>query len=1188
MVRPALRPRGSSANALVVKLSRIEIKGFKSIARKTAFVVADGVTCIAGPNGCGKSNIVDAVRWALGEQSPRALRASSMSEIIFSGTQDVPPSSIASVTLEFARNGGGFPKTLDGFERFSVTRRLSRSGESEYFINGVRCRLKDITDLFLDTGIGRNGYAIIEQGRIKDIIQARPEELRCLIEDAAEVGRFRVKRAEALRRLEAASQNLARARDLLDEVSRQRAELKAQASKARRYQELRARANDMERLLMADELCRVRDRRASLERELREIDARIASLEERASESRSRRISLEQEAEKARAHMEELSLDLAGARGERAAIMQRMEGLKARVSDLQDSRNRLALGVEETRRTLASMDDDKRGLEAGIEVAKESIVKLQDELDDAEKLVAQRERTHQDADRAYREQREALFALIGEMRALEERAGELDERHRDAVQRCARMRKDLADLDAEAVACDAEGARLDAERTAARAAREPLEAQVTSFDEECTQLARRIDEMSGRVGNLDVAAAQVSATIDMLDRVIAGDLGKDGDARGDLNGARILGDAISVKDGYETAVGLSLGSALDYVVVRDHSEILAMGHLHEKVPGFAVEIPYDTNGDRHAGRPVGAGVRGRLLDHIEAADECRGIVQALAKDHWVVDEIETAFELWKRGERRAVLVSMDGMVLEPSGILRTTREGRRYADILKARSERGALVSKRNALEEERRQISEELARAREAHRDLLLGRQEAVSTLTKLDHSEASLRERAAALEARRDRVEAHLGAAREDLEILIDMESRLASQARECREGLGVMAQRRSQMEQSLHAMERDCRAAREALDEARKTVATVRGRLHAEQVAQAHRQASLDAIVESAASQIRALSAAIDQMEKIGEALALMELDMTACIRDADQNDERIRSLESLAGTMMPEYERALNVAGACRTEEEGIRSDLDGLRRRRSELLLDLRESEVAWAMGAQRMEARFGLVSEDVPDGFDAGEARRIVAEIEERIERMGQINFASLEAHEQVQKRWEDLHRQYEDLVQASDRLREVIRNIERESSRAFSETFSKVKGYFQDIFTSMFGGGKADLVERPSDEGEEPGIEIFASPPFKRLRSMSLLSEGEKTLCAVSFVFALFRVNPSPFCILDEVDAPLDDANITRLNRLIRTFCAETQFLVVTHNRHTMEMADILYGVTYETPGISKVVSVALEEGDV
>ncbi len=293
-----------------MKLSRIEIKGFKSIAKKTTLVVAGGVTCIAGPNGCGKSNIIDAAKWALGEQSAKSLRASAMSEVIFSGTQDVGPGSMASVTLEFVKDGGHFPTSLEGFDEVAITRRLFRTGESEYLINNVKCRLKDITDLFLDTGLHKNGYAIVEQGKVKDIIQAKPEEIRYLIEEAAEVGKFRIKRTEALRRLEATSKNLERINDLLGEVTKQRNDLKTQANKARRYQELRKEVNEISRLLSACELKDIAMLKGSYEAELKGIDARLAQLENQRTILAEKLAEHETESARLKGEMDRLSASL--------------------------------------------------------------------------------------------------------------------------------------------------------------------------------------------------------------------------------------------------------------------------------------------------------------------------------------------------------------------------------------------------------------------------------------------------------------------------------------------------------------------------------------------------------------------------------------------------------------------------------------------------------------------------------------------------------------------------------------------------------------------------------------------------------------------------------------------------------------------------------------------------------------
>ena len=296
------------------------------------------------------------------------------------------------------------------------------------------------------------------------------------------------------------------------------------------------------------------------------------------------------------------------------------------------------------------------------------------------------------------------------------------------------------------------------------------------------------------------------------------------------------------------------------------------------------------------------------------------------------------------------------------------------------------------------------------------------------------------------------------------------------------------------------------------------------------------------------------------------------------------EEITRVQIIKEDLQPQLDELAEILQSLKESLEQCRENMDHLEKTRNTCMLRRKEQEIACSMSTERLVSRFGKDFPDKPHDFNPEQAREKVEVLEKRIEKMGQINFASIDAYENVQARWDDLHRQYEDIVQAGTRLKEVISNIERQSTKAFMATFEKVKVNFQEIFAAIFGGGKADIV-LVDEEGAEPGVEIFASPPFKRLRSMTLLSEGEKTLCALSFVFALFKVRPSPFCILDEVDAPLDDANVIRFNRLIRTFAKESQFIIVTHNRYTMEMADIIYGVTFDVPGISKVVSLILQD---
>ena len=415
-------------------------------------------------------------------------------------------------------------------------------------------------------------------------------------------------------------------------------------------------------------------------------------------------------------------------------------------------------------------------------------------------------------------------------------------------------------------------------------------------------------------------------------------------------------------------------------------------------------------------------------------------------------------------------------------------------------------------------------------------------------------------------------------------ELEGRLTIQATSLQEGKVALEGERTKREEALKEIDERKLASRQGLTASQENIGSIRERANDLKVLYAEKSSAIRALDESFEKRRESIVKDQARLDEIMRTRLMVEQSMEISEKQLLSAQGSTMSLKTSYTALMPEYEKALGLARAAQEEGKTQRTAIDEAEKSRSEMLLKNKEFEIAYAMNLERMEGRFGDGIPEIPETFDALQARQRVGELEDRIEKMGQINFASLEAFEQAQQRWEDLHRQYEDIVRASTRLKEVISNIERQSIKSFNATFVKVKENFQEIFTAMFGGGKADLV---LDEGDEieAGIVIFASPPFKRLRAMSLLSEGEKTLCAISFIFALFKVHPSPFCILDEVDAPLDDANVIRLNRLIRSFSTDSQFLIVTHNRYTMETADILYGITFDVPGISKVVSMVLDE---
>jgi chromosome segregation protein len=639
-----------------------------------------------------------------------------------------------------------------------------------------------------------------------------------------------------------------------------------------------------------------------------------------------------------------------------------------------------------------------------------------------------------------------------------------------------------------------------------------------------------------------------------------------------------------VKAGFETTVGRSLGSSLDYLIIKDHNEILRFPSIEAGGPGYIPQKP-------HVGEralitvPSADGVIAPLSDLLDAHAGYEEVVEALSRDMLVVEDINCAVVLWNQGMRSCSLVTRDGTIIEPSGVVRTTADMEKYAEGLKARAEKeeisGHLVSIGTQISDSRSRISilkqdfQGLKEALEAAQGRDRAMRKEVDALLEKRHGDARemerLDERERSFVRDIEMWEGMLARIDEDLAAIIS-EKRLLDE--------GIL-----RMQDEIRELETGRTAARQTLDQVLDAIGSHTAKKAEIDVKVALKRQSLQGISEQVEILTREIGRDASKIEELQNTKDAVVWALEKARADLEGAGEDAVRLESVMNSLAPELEDLTDRFNSMILERDECRDRISALEKEKNEISLKDREQEIALAMSMERYRSRFAREDlPDIPEGFDIEGARDRASGLEARIEKMGQINFASLEAYEQVQARWDDLHRQYEDVVQASTRLREVIENIEIQSIKAFMGTFEQIRTNFQELFSTMFGGGKADIVLAEGNP-MDAGVEILACPPFKKLKSMSLLSEGEKTLCALSFIFALFKVRPSPFCILDEVDAPLDDANVIRFNRLIHSFSTDSQFIMVTHNRHTMEMADILYGVTFDVPGVSKVVSMVLQD---
>src|SRR6266851_2565205 len=1188
-----------------MRIKQIELNGFKSFMERTVLELPAGVTAVVGPNGCGKSNIVDAIRWVLGEQSPRHLRGEAMDDVIFTGTTENGPLGMAEVALllereeaDFARGGepdgegeaaaDGLPPELATASEILVSRRYFRSGESEYAINRAPCRLKDITELFLGTGVGTKAYAIIEQGRVDQLINAKPEELRLFIEEAAGTTRFRSRKVAAERKMERTRENLLRVQDILRELERQMASLERQARRAEEYHRIKQELRELD-------LCVMAVRQRSWSAEVAALGERLAALqaaEAAAAEAiRQRRGALD-EAHAARATNEErlraVEGELTVERLAAAEAQARSEGLAERGRELATRAAESRSGAERIAVRLAELARETAALRAEVD-------RLGAELPEAEAACAEAE-GHLEAlahagaplERAVEEGKDALLDALGEEARLRNLAEALRQRRDDLDGRRRRLEDEQRALGerlhANARASEAARAaigRLAGERARLVAERQTLgELQRTLGAEETAQLAvleqarAEATQLRSRADSL----RELQARYEGCTRGVASLVGR-------APGAALLASVLRVPKDLERAVAAALGTRLAQVVVPDTAAAIdAVDWLTRTSGGSATVLPREA--ERRAAVIVPPGLR--LVDRIEVEPQHWALMEALLGCVLLATDLDEALKLWRGADHWVTVVTPRGEAIDPLGAVTGGSEPPLEETLLaRARELReleGAHAASRERLAAEERALAERRARAAEAARAIAA----ADERLHAPDVDRVAAEKDRERLEAEREQIAAELEAGALEAGGLAGEDGAVAGELAaldERRTGAAAaVAEQRARLGERQAALT-EWRA-RHADAERRRTGAAVRA------AAASERLRAVQADVSHAAATAADMSERLATAERhVAEATA----GATAAERDAAAAAEARARAAARAATLGAERERLLAaVAGAAATAsaddvaERAARERLEAAREERARLDVTMTERRLALEHLATQLAERYDLAPEalaEVPpadDGRDEERAARVEA-LRVRLARLGDVNPAALTELEELRGRHEFLVGQRTDLERSLDDLRRTIAKLIRTSRRRFEETFAAANEKLAEVFPKLFPGGKARLEQTELEEGGEPGVEIVVQPAGKKLQSLGLLSGGEKALTAVALILSLFLIRPTPFCLLDEVDAPLDEANIGRFNQLIQDMATTSQFVLITHNRRTMEAADTLYGITMEQAGVSKVVSVRL-----
>jgi chromosome segregation protein len=1186
-----------------MRLETVLIHGFKSFADKTSLRIFPGVTCVVGPNGCGKSNVADAIRWALGEQSPKLLRGHKMEDVIFHGTTSRKSVGLAEVTLVFRNDGG-----LDvPWSEVGVARRLYRSGESEYLLNGNGCRLRDIQDLFAGTGVNPKAYALMDQERLNHVLTAKPWERRIFIEEAAGIARYKQQRAETQGKLDATRQNLQRVRDVMEEVRRQLASIERQAKKARQYKTLHQERQALDLALLAADFETLQAQHRAVTEEMTEL----------------RR---QEDVERAR---------LSGLAGKQALIAASIQDTEFRLADLrqavqkvQSEAERLLERREQMGVQIADLDGEDRRLVAEIQALGERRVALVAEREDKVRALDGARQSYAAGQARLAElatRLEACRVALGERRARfealrleqvraagaraerERGTGELRERALWLERQGERLRGERSVAEREAGELGASRERLLANHRRTGVQLSLLTAELGEIEDEYTRHVDLRAREQEALAELRVALAARESARESLSRLEREREGYGAGVRAifaeraaaELHGVvGTVADLLDVPSELETAVEAVLGDRLQWVVVErfEHARA-ALGYLGREGAGAATLLPLET-------LPPASVVPGDSADVSWAARLIGGsrpeLVNYLLGKVGVVGHLDQAENLWRRNGVVATYVTSSGEVLGPTGRL---TGGRRDSE---RHGNDQSILGRKRAI----RQLDEDLAALR---RDV----DGAGHRLAELEATLLLLGERRQTLRSSYQTQEAARLTGEKDVESVTREEERVRRHLETLAAEAGALETDRRETIAKVDETNRALEVARETEASLDREIQELGAGLDAAREAEGALLGDVSACrveLATVSERVEALGRDIDRLGELEREFGT-QLDQSALRRvqvaerreDLRRERERTDAQARDAAAERDRLETELSGVALAHRGQVAEREELDGHSARAQQELqglvrhlheLELRETEgrVRREELYQEARRRHGLESEEAlaaahDPARDAGLTRARHEELGAKLDAMGPVNLVADEEYRELEERHEFLRTQHDDVVASVKDLEKALKGMTRTAQERFQEAFDDINRHFGDIFARLFEGGRAELRMVPPDEGEddplELGVELMAQPRGKRLQAVTLMSGGEKALTGLALLFAIFYHRPSPFCVLDEVDAPLDDANIHRFLRVLRELTSQTQFIVITHNRKTMDAADVLYGVTMEEPGLSRLVSVKLTDAE-
>ena len=1205
-------------------LQSLELFGFKSFADKTIFNFHEGVTAIVGPNGCGKSNVCDAVRWVLGEQSAKSLRGGEMADVIFNGAESRKPLGFAEVSLNFTECS---EELGVAWHEVRVTRRIYRDGNSEYFLNKTGCRLKDIHSLFADTGVGRAAYSIMEQGKIDLILSSRPEDRRSVFEEAAGITKYKTQKKEALRKLEATEANLLRIGDIIKEVKRQIGSLQRQAGKARRYQALHADLQVLDTHFSHRKL-------QSLEQELNECTAEIARVSDTEQATRN--------------EINEGEAKLAAARRELDAADEKITDARAKVQQLENEiashRHRIEFNekhgaelrqwIERSQCEIESAETKLREQNAEIESANvlvEETTRLLEqknqELEHLTEDASKRREGFRACDQKLRDVQMSLSRDELRLSAIAEDLRELRER-RDATNRDADTRR------ARIASAGAGHKQLHVKMTEARAATEAerqtveqLSASVRSQEETLRQNQRALAEVEKKLSAIDRTIAEKESRHEVLCQ-----LNEEGEglAQGsqallkskEFEFAGALAAQLDVSHEFVPAIEAALGRNLHALILRDRARAAEIiSHLNQQQLGqAALVLERIAHRDRPASNDLPQSAIGWAADNVRTPAPLEALVKGLLHNVALFENLEEALNAVVKNPElaaatlRGEYISHEGILFGGNGRGRTDSLLERKARIDAIAIELGQLKREQAMVEQQRVALESQIAtilraleKAVALYQEAQLAQTASASKISQLEHEQHSAERELESLEFERSTLERQIAAADAQIQQLEVQGAELEEKiARDRKEAALLQTQRDEALREEEEANVRlaELRIAAATHEQKHQNLLAQRAPMLARQTelsdVMATRRADIENYEARLVTQAAEDDSARNAIEQQRQECTRREAEIWKLVAERTSRLETINSDESRLRAVRDHLSELQEKRGTHSVRQTQLQLQIEHLAEHMMERYrIDLRQFEPDTQAHEKVLHAQLKRAKEKMeggapatPPGIEAiagspelapPEIEKLMAELARQLENMGPVNLEAVQEYDELEERYRFLETQNTDLTNSRRELLDVIARINSTTQELFAETFAQVRVNFREMFAELFGGGRADLQLMDENDALNCGIEIIAKPPGKQLQSISLLSGGERTMTAVALLFAIYMVRPSPFCVLDEMDAPLDESNINRFIKVLERFVSQSQFIIITHNKRTIAKADILYGVTMEERGVSKLVGMKM-----